>query len=483
MNDTSRIQTAFLSSLWLHEAHPSDRRRQIELTLSGLSESRREELAFELAERMRDAGVLEYVDRFLREGKSYVRYRVPQSGESFLLPASASPPPEMLARATRPHWHARSRLLYRSLSHLISVERKLFTRDERNAEYLQTDVGDILRTILASARDVLGCDEVRLYSLERGMDDTRYVQPVSEGAPWNRALAEAWVATRALPLYVEDLSEKGFVRAMVDAEAMDATMHLAVAPYEPAGNAGAFRSLAMARVGEPGSPFLFVLEAWSKEPNFFTDERVGILTVVGEHATDLLSTLKKLGMLVMIDELTGIYNRPYFGRQLDNELARAYRDGRPMALVIVDIDDFKRVNDTYGYEAGNIVLREISQTLSTSLRPFDTVARWGGEEFAIILSPETEKSEAKEICERLRVKAQNLAIVVPSLDGRENAVRVTLSMGGAMFPGDVSIQLDPSRGLDRTGRDKTAHDLWTRANMHLRQSKDRGKNQVSFGKE
>lgn len=483
MNDSSRIRTAFLSSLWLHEADPADRRHQIELTLAGLSETRRDELGYELAERMREAGLLEHVDRFLRDGKPYVRYRVPQSGESFLLPASASPPPETLARATRPHWHARSRLLYRSLSHLISVERKLFTRDERNAEYLQTDVGEILRTILASARDVLGCDETRLYSLDRGLDDARYVQPVSEGAPWNRALAEAWVAKRALPLYVEDLSEKGYVRAMVDAEAMDATMHLAIAPYEPTGHAGAFRSVAMARVGEPGSPFLFVLEAWSREPQFFTDERVGILTVVAEHATDLLSTLKKLGMLVMIDELTGIYNRPYFGRQLDHEIARAYREGRPMALVIVDIDDFKRVNDTYGYEAGNVVLREISQTLSTSLRPFDTVARWGGEEFALILSPETTKDEAREICERLRVKAQNLAIVVPGLDGRENAVRVTLSMGGAMFPGDVPIHLDRSRGLDRGGRDKAAHDLWTRANSNLRTSKDRGKNQVSFGGE
>ena len=483
MNETSRIRTAFLSSLWLHEADPADRRTQIELTLSGLTETRREELAFDLAERMREEGLLEHVDRFLRDGRSYVRYRVPQSGESFLLPASASPPPDQLARATRPHWHARSRLLYRSLSHLISVERKLFTRDERNAEYLQTDVGDILRTILASARDVLGCDETRLYSLERGLEDSRYLQPVSEGQPWNRALAETWVAKRSLPLYVRDLSETGFVHAMVDAEAMDATMHLAVAPHEPSGNAGPFRSVAMARVGEPGSPFLFVLEAWSKEPEFFNDERVGILGVVAEHATDLLNTLKKLGLLVMIDELTGVYNRPYFGRQLDHEIARAYREGRSMALVIADIDDFKRVNDTYGYEAGNVVLREISQTLSTSLRPFDTVARWGGEEFALILSPETTKTEAREICERLRVKAQNLAIVVPGLDGRENAVRVTLSMGGAMFPGDVPLHLDRSRGLDRAGRDKVGHELWTRANMNLRASKDRGKNQVGFAGE
>jgi len=480
MNEANRIRTAFLSSLSLHEASPEDRKRLIELTLGGVEEDRRDQLAYEVAERLLDASILERVDRFQREGKPYVRYRIPASGETFLLPETHEVPSGKLVRASRPHWHARSRLLYRSLSHLIAVERKLFSRDERNLEYLQTDVSEILRTILASARQILECDETRLYSLARGAEDVRYLQPVSEGEPWNRALAEEWVAKRGLPLYVNDLSEPGAVETMVDAEAMDATMHLAIAPHASKPDGGGWRSVAMARVGEPGSPFLFVLEAWSKTPGFFTDERIGILTVVGEHATDLLLTLKKLGMLVMVDELTGIYNRPYFGRQLDHEIARAYREERPMSLVIADIDDFKHVNDTYGYEAGNAVLRELSQTFAGSVRPFDTVARWGGEEFGLILSAETTKAEAKEICERLRLKAQNLAIVVPGLDGRENTVRVTVSLGGAMFPADVPVVWDRSRGLDRPQREKLAHELWTRANMNLRMAKERGKNQVVY---
>ena len=483
MNEAQRIRTAFLSSLMLHEVTPEDRKRLLELTLSGLPDEARDLLTFELAERLTAAGLLERVDRFQRDGKPYVRFRVAATGESFLLAAGSAPPQEELVRATRPHWHSRSRLLYRSLSNLIAVERKLFTRDERNAEYLQTDLGDILRTILASSRQIVECDETRLYALTRGFEETRYLQPVSEGEPWNRALAEEWVAKRALPLYVSDLTQADPVRVMVDAEAMDATMHLAVAPHEGRPPAGGFRSVAMARVGVPGTPFLFVLEAWSRTPHFFTDERVGILSVVAEHATDLLQTLKKLGMLVMVDELTGIYNRPYFGRQLDHEIARAYRDERPMSLVIADIDDFKHVNDLYGYEAGNVVLRELSQTLASSVRPFDTVARWGGEEFALILSAETTKAEAKEICERLRLKVQNLAIVVPGLDGREAAVRVTLSLGGAMFPADVPVTWDRSRGLDRPQREKLAHELWTRANMNLRVSKERGKNQATYGDE
>lgn len=483
MNEAQRIRTALLASLSFHEVTPEDRRRLIELSLAGLDAGRREQLAFEIAERLRELGQLAHVDRFERDGRAYIRYRVVDGQETFLLPAHEAPAEERLVRASRPHWHARSRLLYRSLSHLIAVERKLFARDDRNEEVLQTEASDILRTILTSAKQILECDETRLYSLARAAEDLRYHHPVSEGDPWNRALAETWVARRGLPVYVTDLASDGYVQVMVDAEAMDATMHLAVAPHGARAVPGGFRSLAMARVGEAGSPYLFVLEAWSRTPGFFDEERLGILSVVAEHATDLLTTLKKLGMLVMVDELTGIYNRPYFGRQLSQEIARAYREGRPMALVIADIDDFKRLNDLYGYEAGNVVLRELSQTLSSSLRPFDTVARWGGEEFGIVLSPETTREEAREICERLRLKVQSLAIVVPSLDGRENAVHVTLSMGGALFPNDVAVAADPSRGLDAAGREKLAHELWTRANMNLKRAKEGGKNQVRMGGE
>jgi diguanylate cyclase (GGDEF)-like protein len=478
MNEAHRIRTALLASLAFHEATQEDRRRLFELSLAGLDPDRREQLAFEIAERLASIGELNIVDRFERDGRPYVRYRAAASGETFLLPAWDAPPAERLARAQRPHWHARSRLLYRGLSHLIAIERKLFARDERDAEVLQTEAGDILHTILASAREIVGCDETRLYSLARGADEVRYHTPVSEGEPWNRALAETWVGNRGLPLYVPDLVAEGHVEVMVDVEAMDATMHLAVAPHTPRAIPGGFRSLAVVRVGEPGSPYLFALEAWSRTPGFFDAEHLGILSIVAGHATDLLVTLRKLGMLVMIDELTGIYNRPYFSRQLSQEIARALREVRPMALVIADIDDFKRLNDQYGYEAGNTVLRELSAALSSSLRPFDTVARWGGEEFGIILSPETTRDEAREICERLRAKAQGLAIVVRGLDGRQNTVRVTLSMGTAMFPQDLPVPAEASRGLDSAGREKLAHDLWTRANQHLRVAKESGKNQV-----
>src|SRR2546422_7432573 len=244
MNESQRIRTALFSSLRLHEESPVEGKRPIDLALGVVDAGRRDEITYEIAERLIEAGLLESVDRFQRDGKAYVRYRTPGSGESFLLPAAEKrtrTQDEKLVRASKPHWHARSRLLYRVISHLISVERKLFARDERNAEYLQTDPADILRTILNSAMQILECDNTRLYSLGRRLD-ARYAQPVSDGEPWNRALAENWVGRRAVPLYIEDLTLPGYARVMIDAESMDATIHVAVAPYDPKGAPEGFRS-------------------------------------------------------------------------------------------------------------------------------------------------------------------------------------------------------------------------------------------------
>src|SRR5256885_12528206 len=168
MNASHRTRTAFLSSLRLSQESPIvAKAHPIDLRLADLDLARRDEITFEIAERLSDAGLLERVDRFQRDGKPYVRYREAASGETFLLaaaPKSVEAEEESLVRASKPHWHARSRLLYRVIPHLISVERKLFARDERNAEYLQTDPADILRTILSSAMQILDSDDTRLYS-------------------------------------------------------------------------------------------------------------------------------------------------------------------------------------------------------------------------------------------------------------------------------------------------------------------------------
>jgi diguanylate cyclase (GGDEF)-like protein len=102
-----------------------------------------------------------------------------------------------------------------------------------------------------------------------------------------------------------------------------------------------------------------------------------------------------------VDVLTGIYNRRAFDNKLAEFLDIASRYGRHLSLIMFDIDKFKEINDTYGHEAGDSVLRELSKTVKTGLRKTDFFARYGGEEFMII-SPETDISTAKELAERLR---------------------------------------------------------------------------------
>lgn len=135
--------------------------------------------------------------------------------------------------------------------------------------------------------------------------------------------------------------------------------------------------------------------------------------------------IKKLSVT---DKLTGIYNRHKFFENLENELARANRRGTDIGFIMFDIDHFKSVNDTYGHDVGDHVLREISKIVSDKVRPYDTFARWGGEEFIIIL-PEIEIKAIIEKAENLRVLVENHNFI----DGRQ----ITSSFGVTiMEPGE-----------------------------------------------
>ena len=113
-----------------------------------------------------------------------------------------------------------------------------------------------------------------------------------------------------------------------------------------------------------------------------------------------------LDHLANLDGLTGIYNHRYFQNVLDQELNRAVRNDSEISLIIVDIDHFKRFNDTYGHQAGDSVLANFARTLKKYLRNYDTLARYGGEEFAVIL-PETSSNEALIVAEKLRMAVVN----------------------------------------------------------------------------
>jgi len=153
------------------------------------------------------------------------------------------------------------------------------------------------------------------------------------------------------------------------------------------------------------------------------------------------------------DHLTGLANRRRFERQLEREVARTKRFAHPFCLLMLDIDHFKSVNDTYGHEGGDEALRRLGHVLQTGTRGVDTAARIGGEEFAIILT-ETDFAHGLEVAERLRKTI--------SETGMPEAVHITVSIGLAEFSEPMS-----------DGRE-----LYVAADAALYEAKRQGRNRV-----
>jgi len=133
----------------------------------------------------------------------------------------------------------------------------------------------------------------------------------------------------------------------------------------------------------------------------------------------------------LVDELTGLYNRRYFNDAIGREVERFKRFGQRFSLIMLDVDHFKRFNDTYGHLAGDDALKAVSSALRDAARTFDHVVRYGGEEFALIL-PHTDSSQAIAAAERMRcaVNAQPIKV------GAEE-VHISASLGAATFPEDA----------------------------------------------
>jgi two-component system cell cycle response regulator len=154
------------------------------------------------------------------------------------------------------------------------------------------------------------------------------------------------------------------------------------------------------------------------------------------------------------DHLTGLANRRRFERQLEREVARTERYTRPFCLLLVDIDNFKDVNDTLGHEAGDEALRRVANVIQSGTRGIDTGARIGGDEFAVIL-PETSLERGLEVAERLRA-------AIAALDA-EPAAQVTASLGVAELPAcahtgdELRVAADAALyEAKRSGRDRAA---------------------------
>jgi diguanylate cyclase (GGDEF)-like protein len=183
---------------------------------------------------------------------------------------------------------------------------------------------------------------------------------------------------------------------------------------------------------------------------------LGILANQAAGALSTIALLERIKELAMRDGLTGLYNRRAFGDLLTQALAREDRVQGRFSLVLLDIDHFKRLNDTFGHPAGDAVLKNCAQVLNRHLRRGDQAARYGGEEFAVIL-PGTEEGGAVNLAERIRAALEKGQIV---FEGAR--VGVTASLGLAVWPRDA----------------QTADRLIAAADRALYAAKEGGRNRV-----
>ncbi len=165
----------------------------------------------------------------------------------------------------------------------------------------------------------------------------------------------------------------------------------------------------------------------------------------------------RLYRMATLDRMTGLYIHHYFKERLSEEIKRAERSDLPLTLIMADIDHFKNVNDTYGHQQGDIIIKEIAALIHQNIRSFDIASRYGGEEFAIILT-DSDINTAYHIAERLRKKIEE-----HNFPAEKTPIRITISMGIAQYNPSI---------------DKNEEMLLKRSDTALYAAKAQGRNRV-----
>jgi len=196
----------------------------------------------------------------------------------------------------------------------------------------------------------------------------------------------------------------------------------------------------------PDGAVIGVLNAHKPKRKSFAREDVRLFETVAEHVAIALEnarTYQKTKELSHRDDLTGLYNRRYFFERFEREVERAKRYNRLFSLVLLDLDHFKKYNDSYGHLSGDRALQEISRGLRKVVRKVDIVARYGGEEFVVVL-PETSKEDAVNVAEKLRIAVEEIG-----LGTAEGGKLLTITAGVASFPLDATDALSLIEVADR----------------------------------
>ncbi len=204
-----------------------------------------------------------------------------------------------------------------------------------------------------------------------------------------------------------------------------------------------------------------VIAIGSYSPNAFDQADLELLTALSQHAAEAIDNTYHHAQVEFqshLDSLTHVYNHGYFLRILEGHINKAKLECEPLSVIMLDIDYFKRYNDTYGHLSGDEILRNLCNIIKSHLKRTDAVGRWGGEEFAISL-PTANGKQAQQVAERIRTSMLMLSM---REYGQTNTPMPTVSQGIAVYP----LEADEVMKLI---------DL---ADKRLYIAKERGRNQV-----
>jgi diguanylate cyclase (GGDEF)-like protein len=311
---------------------------------------------------------------------------------------------------------------------------------------------ELVRLLLTEYKQAFGLDVVTLALLDRDHEATR----ILEGGLGEVCSGLTLMASPAplAALYRE--SRLPFVGAF------------SVADHSPFFNAqpGAIASVALLPLMRQGE-LIGSLHFGSADPDRY---RAGCATDFLERLAQIIAiclesalTQERLKLAGLTDGLTGVQNRRYFEHRCLVEVSQARRYRHPLACMFLDIDKFKRVNDGYGHQTGDEVLRRVAHVIQSQLRAGDTIARYGGEEFVALL-PRSELHHSRQIAERIRRSIEDAQIEAPS----GQLIKVTLSIGLSMLP--AAPTSEPQSML--------AEGLVAAADQALYQAKNGGRNRV-----
>ena len=416
----------------IDELPPSDR-RAVQRALNSGSATQIEQATWVALRRLEEIGALTRIESLRNGAVPAARFQARHALRVFTLylpVATEEGGVRFVPRASLP---ARAPAGIAQVRRLLRLDEPSESHDPRTAATRDR----LAEQLAATARELLGPVQVRFVP-RPGLDP-----PV--GAPaLDAALAARVLAESDALVHCPDLAAAPRLKGLGERLGAGELVLIAVASgaSEPAGH----------------------LEFTARTRHAFDDELLALAALLADSFGAALERADRLEHLVFVDPLTSVYNRAYFDLQMQNEMARAQRENASLGLCLVDIDDFKSFNTRFGYEAGNQVLVTVAHALRSGVRPFDTVSRWGGEEFALLLTSPVSGEDARTVSERLRGLVERQPLEVEGLDRRAHELGVTVSVGVALFPDHAA----------------SSQDLWRAANRALLAAKKPPKNRVVF---